>query len=238
MAYPVLSGIDEIELQPGSHVCAFYRGEADRDRLLTGYLGAGLTAGDKCICVVDSPYTAKRLAALRPAPADLNGNGAHQGPLYQDRAHGNRTHRNGADGHRADGNGVHRNGAGQLDVYLPETTYLAGGGFSTSDMLTFWAENMAKAEVEGYTFCRLVGEMTWALRDAPGVEHLIGYESELNRVTASSPVIVLCLYDLDLFNGEVVVNVVKTHPQVLIQGILIENPYYVEPDEYLGSAHG
>jgi MEDS: MEthanogen/methylotroph, DcmR Sensory domain len=208
MAYPVLSGIDEIELQPGSHVCAFYRGEADRDRLLTGYLRAGLTAGDKCICVVDSPYTAKRLAALRPAPADLNGNGAH------------------------------RHGTDQLDVYLPETTYLAGGGFSTGDMLTFWAENMAKAEVEGYTFCRLVGEMTWALRDAPGVEHLIGYESELNRVTASNPVIVLCLYDLDLFSGEVVVNVVKTHPQVLIQGILIENPYYVEPDKYLGSAHG
>src|ERR1700722_15257105 len=203
MAYPVLSGIDEIELQPGSHVCAFYRGEADRDRLLTGYLRAGLTAGDKCICVVDSPYTAKRLAAPRPAPAALNGNGGH--------------------GHGTD----------QLDVYLPETTYLAGGGFSTSDMLTFWAENMAKAEVEGYTFCRLVGEMTWALRDAPGVEHLIGYESELNRVTASNPVIVLCLYDLDLFSGEVVVNVVKTHPQELIQGILVENPYYVGPDEFL-----
>ena len=40
---------------------------------------------------------------------------------------------------------------------------------------------------------RLAGEMTWALRDAPGVEHLVGYESELYRVTASYPVIVLCL---------------------------------------------
>jgi hypothetical protein len=207
MAHPVLSGIDEIELQPGSHVCAFYRGEADRDRLLTGYLGAGLTAGDKCICVVDSACTADRLAALHPAPARPGLTGA--GPA-----------------------------GGQLDVYLPETTYLAGGGFTGRDMLTFWTENMAKAEIEGYTFCRLVGEMTWALRPAPGVEHLIDYESELNRVTASNPVIVLCLYDLDLFSGEVVVNVVKTHPQVLIQGILIENPYYLDPDTYLGSAHG
>jgi hypothetical protein len=77
--------------------------------------------------------------------------------------------------------------------------------------------------------------MTWALRDAPGVEHLVGYESELNRVTCSSPVVVLCLYDLDRFGGEVVVNVVKTHPQVLIQGILVENPYYVGPDEFLRS---
>ena len=200
MTSAVLIGIDEIELQPGSHVCAFYRGEADRDRLLTGYLGAGLTAGDKCICVVDSPYTAHRMAALCPG---------------------------------CDGPGP---SAAQLDVHLPESTYLAGGEFTTGDMLTFWTEHMAKAEVEGYSFCRLAGEMTWALRDAPGVEHLIGYESELNRVTATSPVVVLCLYDLDLFGGEVVVNVVKTHPQVLIQGILIENPYYLQPDEYLKAA--
>ena len=127
---------------------------------------------------------------------------------------------------------------GQLDIHLPETTYLAGGEFTTTDMLTFWTENMSKAAVEGYSFYRLAGEMTWALRDAPGVEHLVGYESELNRVTASSPVIVLCLYDLDRFSGEVVVNIVKTHPQVLVQGILVENPYYVGPDEFLRSASG
>ena len=199
MAGAVPSGIDEIGLLPGSHVCAFYRGDTDRDRLLSGYFGAGLTAGDKCVCVVDSASTAEWLAALPRA-------GGEPGPLD-----------------------------GQLDIHLPESTYLAGGEFTTSDMLTFWTENMIKAEVEGYTFCRLAGEMTWALRDAPGVEHLVGYESELNRVTASCPVIVLCLYDLDRFSGEVVVNIVKTHPQVLVQGILVENPYYVGPDEFLGS---
>jgi hypothetical protein len=197
MAGPVLSGIDEIRLQPGNHVCAFYRGDGDRDRLLGGYLGAGLTAGDKCICIVDSAGTAERLAKLPGACGE-------PGPF-----------------------------GGQLDVHLPESTYLAGGEFTTADMLTFWTEAMVKAEIEGYSFCRLVGEMTWALRDAPGVEHLIGYESALNRVTCSSPVVVLCLYDLDRFGGEVVVNVVKTHPQVLIQGILVENPYYVGPDDFL-----
>ena len=198
MTGPVPSGIDEIGLLPGSHVCAFYRGDDDRDRLLSGYFGAGLTAGDKCVCVVDSASTAEWLAALPRA-------GGEPGPPD-----------------------------GQLDIHLPESTYLAGGEFTTSDMLTFWTENMIKAEVDGYSFCRLAGEMTWALRDAPGVEHLVGYESELNRVTSSYPVIVLCLYDLDRFSGEVVVNIVKTHPQVLVQGILVENPYYVGPDEFLG----
>jgi hypothetical protein len=195
---PILSGIDEVNLLPGSHMCAFYRGDSDRDRLLSAYLGAGLTAGDKCICIVDSPRTAKRLASL---PRSLGEPGCMDG---------------------------------QLDIRLPESTYLAGGEFTTSHMLAFWTENIAKAEIEGYTFCRLAGEMTWALRDAPGVQHLAGYESELNRVTSSSPVVVLCLYDLDQFSGEVVVNIVKTHPQVLVQGILVENPYYLGPDEFPG----
>jgi len=201
MAGPVPSGIDEIQLVPGSHVCAFYRGDSDRDQLLTAYLGAGLTAGDKCICVVDSAYTAKRLESLTRASGK-------SGP-----------------------------GDGQLDIHLPETTYLAGGEFTPSDMLAFWTNGMTTAALEGYSFCRLVGEMTLALRDAPGVEHLVGYESELNRVTPSYPVVVLCLYDLDRFSGEVVVNIVKTHPQVLVRGILVENPYYVGPDEFLRSAH-
>jgi MEDS: MEthanogen/methylotroph, DcmR Sensory domain len=199
MTGTVPSGIDEISLLAGSHVCAFYRGDEDRDRLLSGYLGAGLAAGDKCICVVDSELTAKRLRSLTRSSA------------------------RGYSGH-------------QLDIHLPESTYLAGGEFTTSHMLTFWTEGMLKAELEGYSFIRLAGEMTWALRDAPGVENLIGYESELNRVTSSYPVVVLCLYDLDLFSGEVVINVVKTHPQVLVRGVLVENPYYLAPDEFLRSA--
>jgi hypothetical protein len=199
MTETVPSGIDGIRLLPGSHVCAFYRGDHDRDRLLHGYLGAGLAAGDKCICMVDSAFTAKRLQPLTRASSEA--------------------------GHST----------GQLDIHLPESTYLAGGGFTPGDMLTFWTEGMIKAQHEGYSFCRLAGEMTWALRDAPGVENLAGYKSELNRVTSSYPVVVLCLYDLDLFSGEVVINIVKTHPQVVVQGSLVENPYYVGPDEFLRS---
>ena len=200
MTGTVPSGIGEISLLPGNHICAFYRGDADRDRLLSGYMGAGLAAGDKCICVVDSELTARRLQSLSRS-------GARPGDAGR-----------------------------QLGIYLPEATYLAGGEFTTSHMLTFSTEGMMEAELEGYSFFRLAGEMSWALRDAPGVENLVGYESELNRVTSSYPVVVLCLYDLDLFSGEVVINVVKTHPQVLVRGVLVENPYYLAPDEFLRSA--
>src|SRR5450755_3846112 len=42
-------------LEPGDHVCAFYAGTAERDKLLLPYLRDGLRAGNKCLCIVDSP---------------------------------------------------------------------------------------------------------------------------------------------------------------------------------------
>jgi hypothetical protein len=43
----------------------------------------------------------------------------------------------------------------------------------------------------------------------------------------------MCFYDLDRFPGDIVVDVLKTHPKVLMNNMVIENPYYVEPAEFL-----
>ena len=36
---------------PGDHVCAFYRGPAERDRLMSAYVRYGLQTGHACLCV-------------------------------------------------------------------------------------------------------------------------------------------------------------------------------------------
>ena len=35
-----------------------------------------------------------------------------------------------------------------------------------------------------------------------------------------------CLYDLDLFDGDTVMYVLRTHPRVYVNGIIIGNPHY------------
>ena len=42
--------------------------------------------------------------------------------------------------------------------------------------------------------------MTWSLRDAPGVDQLVGYEARLNEFMPRYPQIILCLYDLLRFD--------------------------------------
>ena len=125
----------------------------------------------------------------------------------------------------------------QLDVQRSEETYLRGGSFSTEGMLEFWDRSIGDAMAGGFDFARAVGEMTWALRQFPGVEELVGYEARLNRFLPRYPQVVLCLYALDSFSGEVLVDVLKTHPKVLIGGMVLENPYYLEPDEFLATRH-
>ena len=122
----------------------------------------------------------------------------------------------------------------QFDFRPSSEAYLPEGSFSTGDMLEFWNASVGAALGEGgYTFARAVGEMTWALRDAPGVEELVGYESELNRFMPKYPQLILCLYDLKRFGGGIVVDMLKTHPKLLLGGMLLDNPYYLSPDEFL-----
>ncbi len=123
----------------------------------------------------------------------------------------------------------------QLDVHRSEDTYLANGGFSTDVMIDFWDKSIGGAFEDGYAFARAAGEMTWALRHMPGVEELIGYEALLNKFLPKYPQVILCLYELGRFSGEVLVDVLKTHPKVLLGGMLLDNPYYLEPDEFLAS---
>ncbi|GAA0663773.1 hypothetical protein GCM10009535_49250 [Streptomyces thermocarboxydovorans] len=200
MPTSVALGVAGVQVTPGDHLCAFYRGPAARDEILIPYLREGLQTGDKCICVVDANDPEAVLAALA---ADLD-----RGPCLSSQ---------------------------QLDVQRSSDTYLREGRFSTDVMLDFWDDAVGGALAHGFSFSRAVGEMTWSLRQMSGVEELVEYESRLNRFLPRYPQVVLCLYDLDRFSGGILLDVLKTHPKVLVGGMLVANPYYLEPDEFLAT---
>jgi hypothetical protein len=122
----------------------------------------------------------------------------------------------------------------QLALLSSKAAYLLGGEFVPERMLRFWDDNVRSALAEeGYSFVRSVGEMTWALCEARGVDRLVPYESELNRFLPRYPQVILCLYDVERFSGDIILDMLKTHPKVLLNGMVLDNPYYLEPDEFL-----
>jgi hypothetical protein len=120
----------------------------------------------------------------------------------------------------------------QLDLRASTDAYLRSGRFSTGEMMAFWEESISGAVPGAFRFARSVGEMTWALKDFPGVDELVGYESELNRFLPLHPQVILCLYDLERFGGGIIIDMLRTHPKLLLGGMLIENPHYLSPDEF------
>jgi hypothetical protein len=88
---------------------------------------------------------------------------------------------------------------------------------------------------DGFPFLRAVGEMTCALTGILGVDELLEYESRFNRFSPLHPQVFLCLYNLERFSGELILDILKTHPRILVRGTVTENPYYLEPEEFLAS---
>jgi MEDS: MEthanogen/methylotroph, DcmR Sensory domain len=80
--------------------------------------------------------------------------------------------------------------------------------------------------------------MEWALEDRPGVDDLVEYETKLNYILPRFKDPVICTYDLAKFGGDVVVDIIRTHPMTIIGGILQENPFFVPADEFLRELRG
>jgi hypothetical protein len=75
--------------------------------------------------------------------------------------------------------------------------------------------------------------MEWALVDLPGVDDLIEFESLVNYVILKYDDAVICAYDLSKFGASVVMDALRTHPVVIMGGLLQENPFFVPPDQFL-----
>ena len=78
-----------------------------------------------------------------------------------------------------------------------------------------------------------MGHMEWALLGLPGVDDLIEYETRVNYVIPKYEGPVICTYDLTKFGASVVIDALRTHPLVIIGGLLQENPFFVSPGQLL-----
>lgn len=93
-----------------------------------------------------------------------------------------------------------------------------------------WAR---KALADGFTGCRVTGEMTWALSD--GLKELAEFEArlDLSRVWERHDCLGMCQFDLRRFTPEMIREVIVVHPFVIVNDRICQNPYYVPPESYL-----
>lgn len=74
--------------------------------------------------------------------------------------------------------------------------------------------------------------MSWTLRGFPGSERLIEYEAKLNNFFPKNECLAICQYDARIFNPEILIEILETHPLAIIGTEVYENFYYLPPHEF------
>jgi hypothetical protein len=122
---------------------------------------------------------------------------------------------------------------GQLDVKVNTETYLRDGKFDQDRMLETF-EQLASGNAEGgFPISRIVCRMDWIGGDQSRLDDVIEFESRVNDVWSRHDDAVVCTYNLKQIGGEAIIDILRTHPMVIIGGVLQQNPFFVPPAEFL-----
>jgi len=127
-------------------------------------------------------------------------------------------------------------GSGQLEVRTTVDAYLKNGVFDQNRMVEEFSA-MASGNRQGFPLSRIVCDMDWAAESQQHLQDLIQFESRINDLWDQHDDVVICVYDLTRFGGDTIVDILRTHPVVVIGGILRENPFYIPPAQFLAELH-
>jgi hypothetical protein len=123
--------------------------------------------------------------------------------------------------------------SGQLEVRINTEVYLPDGRFDADRMIAVFEQLASGNSNAGYPMSRICCRMDWAAEDRSQVDDVIEFESRVNDVWSRHDDAVICTYHLGQFPGDAVIDIMRTHPMVIIGGMLQQNPFYIPPDEFL-----
>jgi KaiC/GvpD/RAD55 family RecA-like ATPase len=127
---------------------------------------------------------------------------------------------------------------GRLEVLPWTDMYVRDHRFDQDAMLASIEQLIQSGAASGYARTRLVGHhMAWLFQDKPAVTNLVEYEARLNQVLSKYGDPVICNYDLSKVSASVAMDIMRTHPLVIIGGLLRENPFFVPPEQFLQEMH-
>ena len=127
--------------------------------------------------------------------------------------------------------------SGQFELLTNSEAYLRNGRFDQDRMLDVFEQLASGNAKGGFPLSRICCRMDWAI-EGPYVNDLIEFESRVNDVWSHHDDAVICTYRLSKFGGDTVIDIMRTHPMVIIGGILQQNPFFVPPQEFLGELRG
>src|ERR1700730_2162762 len=123
--------------------------------------------------------------------------------------------------------------SGQLELRTNTEVYLPDGRFDQDRMLEVFEQLASGNAKGGFPLSRICCHMDWAAEGRSYIDNLVEFESRVNDVWRRHDDAVICVYDLAKFGGDTVVDIMRTHPMIIIGGMLQQNPFFVPPEKFL-----
>jgi hypothetical protein len=123
--------------------------------------------------------------------------------------------------------------SGQLELRINSDVYLPDGRFDQDRMIASFEQLASGNSTAEYPLSRICCRMDWAVKGQSHVDDVIEFESRVDDVWRRNEDAVICTYHLGQFRGDEVIDIMRTHPMVIIGGILQQNPFYIPPHEFL-----
>lgn len=124
---------------------------------------------------------------------------------------------------------------GYLNLVDWNDAYLLDGRFDVERMLSMVDTLCGQAAEVGYPRGRFIGHMEWALLDRPGTDDVIEFECRVNDVLSHHGHPAVCVYDVTRFDAATIIDILRVHPLVIMNGVAQENPFFMPPAEFLAS---
>ncbi|MCW2804493.1 MAG: hypothetical protein QOF52_2786 [Propionibacteriaceae bacterium] len=194
------TAIPEEIVRPGGHLCAFFSGPQELEGLLLPFLRAGLTDGDRCLCLLHESNS-----------SDVFGRARDGGEWYPSQ------------------------GSPQLEIDSASRMCVQSGRFSVHEMITFIGAAAAAAARKRFPRLRFAAEMSSVLPGPPAPQAFCEYEAAIIGLVERTSASLMFLYDLERFGTPMLMDVLKTHSRVLLDGAVLYNPTYLTPQHYLTS---
>lgn len=127
---------------------------------------------------------------------------------------------------------------GQFELRTNTEAYIRDGRFDQDRMLEVFEQLASGNAHGGFPRSRIVCRMDWVVEQGSYADDVVEFESRVNDVWRRHEDAVICTYHLGKFGGGTVIDIMRTHPMVVIGGILQHNPFFVPPEEFLSEFRG
>jgi hypothetical protein len=127
---------------------------------------------------------------------------------------------------------------GQLEIHTNTEVYLRDGRFDQDRMLATFEQLASGNATGGFPMSRICCRMDWTTKNQSYIDDVIEFESRVNEVWRHHDDAVICTYHLSQFGGDTIIDILRTHPLVIVGGILQQNPFFIEPEDFLREYRG